>query len=404
MLNISLKIFGLTIFLGLFLGFGGLFILDLLFVQLNDQVGTETFFVSKDIEDYFSTNPSFSELSVFFVNLAKERGATYAFYILINANLPFGMDTHLLGHFVGGELYAQKGLEGLEVCTSDLGFACAHSIVIAALFENGLKIFDEINFICEQTEGPGSYAMCFHGFGHAVLAYAEYELPDAIELCKKVGTVKYNNYEIKECIGGVIMEMRGGIHDTDLWEANGLKYLDDDNPFTLCQASYIPLEAREVCYIYLTPFIFDSVGAKDFPTKEDYINALARCEEIELEEYREICYGGFAKEFVNLEYGRDVTKIESSTNEQLEHMAQACYLAPNEEGRSACIEHTIYALTRSGLYEYSLAGRYCSLVSEQYQDVCFRKVVNVVFQYRDTPVFRNEFCDYVETAYKPLCE
>ena len=61
--------------------------------------------------------------------------------------------------------------------------------------------------------------MCFHGFGHGVLAFSDYELPKALELCEKVGTEKYDYQEAKECVGGALMEMRGGMHNPVLMQS-----------------------------------------------------------------------------------------------------------------------------------------------------------------------------------------
>jgi hypothetical protein len=66
--------------------------------------------------------------------------------------------------------------------------------------------------------------MCFHGLGHGVLAYTEYDLEKAVDICKRTGTKQYNNEEYAECVGGAIMEIiGGGFHDPQKWAVQSKK-------------------------------------------------------------------------------------------------------------------------------------------------------------------------------------
>jgi hypothetical protein len=356
-----------------------------------------------EYQTFFDSNPTFPEAVAFFEDLANKNGASDALKVLIGANLPPGIDTHLMGHFVGNILYKQKGIAGLSDCTDDLGFACSHSIVISSLLENGLSVFDTINYVCKKSPGPGAYDMCFHGFGHGVLAFTDYQLPDAIKLCSKVGTKEYNNHESIECVGGVIMEMRGGIHDPEVWRMNGLKYLDKNDPTKMCEAEYMPNEFKSICYIYLTPFLFDSVSSNDIPTKNEYISAMTKCQQVVDTELRKACYGGFAKEFVSFEYGRDIRKIASSSENSLTHMWKACTSAPDTFGVEACIEYTIYALYRNGLYPPSLSARFCAVVSELHKNGCYQKAFEVVNSKQTEKGEFELFCQMLPGELKYLC-
>jgi hypothetical protein len=172
-----------------------------------------------DIEKLKDIEPNFAPIRAFFVTMAQEKGGVYAFEVLKRAPLPPNTDLHLLGHAVGDELYKQQKFEGMKHCTHDFRNACSHSIVVGALLEKGLAVFDDVNAVCKTAPGgPGAYTMCFHGFGHGVLAYTDYEVPEAVELCKRTGTAEFNFEEESQCIGGIVMEMYGGINDPATWE------------------------------------------------------------------------------------------------------------------------------------------------------------------------------------------
>ena len=96
---------------------------------------------------------SFSDLRDFFQDIAKEKGAEYAFEVLKQADVPSNTDMHLMGHAVGDILYQQKGLEGIKICTDDFRNACSHSIVVGLFSDNGDKALPEIAQACRQASG-----------------------------------------------------------------------------------------------------------------------------------------------------------------------------------------------------------------------------------------------------------
>lgn len=352
---------------------------------------------------YFKLNLTFPEVRDYLTQVAARDGAVSAFDVLIKNDLPRGIDSHLMGHFVGDLLYKEMGVTGLQHCTDDIGFACAHSIVINALLDFGDDFFMEVNQICKQATGNNSYSMCFHGFGHGVLAYNEYDLPQAIQDCTRVGTLEYDYHETRECIGGVIMEMRGGIHDEILWEENGKKYLDTDNPLTMCQASYMPDEYKSYCYLYITPFIFDSISTADIPPESAYKPAMSECENAALE-HQETCFGGFAKEYISFILGRDIKLVADLTDDQLTALWQSCQATDNPTGQAYCASYAVYNLYRSGTHPYEVSARYCSIVSERgSRSRCFHILEQQVMETDFPHAYKAEFCSFIETNHGYAC-
>ena len=90
-----------------------------------------------EVQSLQNKEMNFAELSKFFIALAKDKGGGYAYqalaYATMHALIPPNIDTHLLGHVVGDELFKQKGLDGMRVCTDDMRNACSHSIVVGGL-------------------------------------------------------------------------------------------------------------------------------------------------------------------------------------------------------------------------------------------------------------------------------
>ena len=349
---------------------------------------------------------SFGELSDYFGGLAREKGGAYAFEVLKRAAMPSDIDMHLLGHVVGDILFAQKGLEGIKVCTHDFRNACSHSIVVGLFLEQGETALPQIAEACYQAPGgSGAYTMCFHGLGHGVLAYAGYDLKKAVELCKKTGTPQYHQEESSQCIGGTIMEMISGINDPDLWLKQRPKYFRQGDPLYPCSADFIPKEARYLCYLYLTPHLFEAAGENTWTPTPD---AFPFCDALPVSDsrHRDACYGGFGKEFLGFVADRDIrtSSVENITKEQLRKIYELCLLAGNKEGTLSCINSATNSLYWGGENDRGAAIRFCTVLPDSfYQRACFLNLISTVDYYIKDPVYKTEFCGEIPQAFLKVC-
>ncbi|MBI3335613.1 MAG: hypothetical protein HY001_03900 [Candidatus Portnoybacteria bacterium] len=357
------------------------------------------------------SKPSFDELSNFFTQLAKEKRARYAFEILKAMPVFPNIDMHLLAHVVGDELFKQEGVKGIEICTEDFRNACSHSIVVGLFSEKGEAALPEIAAICLQAAGgSGAYTMCFHGLGHGILAWAGYELPKAVEICKKTGTIQHQNREAAECVGGAIMEMTGGVHDVRLRQEKSKIFLGNKgNSLYPCTSDFINKEISYMCYFYITPHLFELAGADlGSPQPEQFSKAFTFCETLPKNDKvsREACYGGLGKEFIGLILGRDIRKasIEGIRDDQLKQMYQWCLLTPNKEGSAACVLHIANSLYWGGENDRRLAIRFCSLIPDPYYGgSCFVNLIGAVGYYVQDAAYRRAFCEEIPDSFREEC-
>jgi len=379
----------------------------ILFVQKTDVV--QKIERQNNFEEIVALGDSFKDLSIYFTELAQNEGGVYAFSVLLEAPLPPNIDLHLLGHIVGDELYKQEGLDGMQYCTPDFRNACSHTIVIGALLETGDGVFDEINEVCKKAPGGrGAYTMCFHGFGHGVLAFNDYEVPDAVEMCKRVGTEPYRNREYVECVGGMVMEMVSGIHDRDVWEEKAKIYLADDNPLYLCSSDFIPEDSKAICYTYISPELFEAAGANQrSPTADDFSKAFEYCDTLDEGDMvgRNACYGGLGKEFVVLVQDRDIRDLSTMSDEQLETVTRWCDLAEYDLGIKACMSNALNSLYWGGENPIELPLRFCSLVSDNsMQNHCMNDLMNAASFYAPQGEYRETFCANLPEKYTQTCK
>ncbi len=363
----------------------------------------------KEVEELRGKNMDFTQLKNYFTALSNKKGAEYAFEVLKLAQIPPNTDLHLLGHVVGDILYKQQGADGIHVCTQDFRNACSHSVVVGLLLDHGTSIIPKVHDACHKAPGgKGAYTMCFHGFGHGVLAYTEYDLHKTVDICKMTGTAPYNNREYIECVGGAIMEMiSGGDHDRLQWTAQREKYFSADNPLYPCNADFIPEEAKPQCYDYLTPYLFEVAGADmGRPQPQDFEKAFTYCDLIPESETlnRSACFGGFGKEFTVLAQERDIRRIDQMNDEQLRRVYDWCTLGRSEEAINSCVSTAMGSLYWGGENDRRAAVKFCNLIpAGVQQDVCVRSLIGAVGFYISDVQYKKDFCTEVPKNYQTDC-
>lgn len=349
---------------------------------------------------------SFNELKKYFTDLANQKGAKEAFKVLKKASVAPNTDMHLLGHVVGDVLYTQQGLEGIKVCTEDFRNACSHSIVVGLFTDKGEAALPQITQACHQAPGgSGAYTMCFHGLGHGILAYTNYNLEEAVRICQKAGSED----EYTQCISGTIMEIiSGGDHDKVLWGRQRQKYLFADNPFYPCTADFIPTQAKNLCYNYLTPYLWEAVGADSNNFKDtDFVKSFALCSQLPQkdEQYKSSCYGGFGKEFTTLAQNKDIRKIDQMTDEQYLKVYKWCHLADDTEGIDACLGQALSSIFWGGENDRAASIRFCKVISKpESQKNCFQNLIGQVSTYIKDAKYRQTFCQEIPVEFSNECK
>jgi len=365
-----------------------------------------------ELEEINGQDLNFEELDKIFTEIAESKGAEYAFEVLRQAELPPNTDTHLLGHTVGDVLYKDKGIKGMVVCTDDFRNACSHSIVVGHLLENGESALGDIFKACRKAPGgSGAYGMCYHGLGHGVLAYADYDLEKAVALCENNKTIEGGGVESVECIGGIIMEIvSGGQHNPEAWGASRAKYLFGSNdPLYPCTASFMSPQARRQCLLYLTPHLWEYTSENiNEPRAEDFKIAFRLCDTLPTASAieKDACYGGFGKEFVGLVKSRDIRQIENFNHENSKQVYDWCLLAGEGDGIKACIRHVVNSLYWGGENSIDAPIVFCEEIREsQYQRECFEHLSGVVSYYSGGDINKvAELCGKIPEELRGYCK
>lgn len=348
---------------------------------------------------------TFKELSKYFTDVARRKGGAYAYRVLAQAHIPPNTDIHLLGHDIGDVLYDQKGSEGILDCTQEFRNACSHQIVINTLLENGPESLGEIVEICKRAPGgKNGYSLCFHGLGHGTLAYNGYDLAKGLEMCSRLG-VKGGD-EDTQCIGGSIMEMMAGIHDPEIWREQSKKYFSDSDPLAPCSSSVVPGRGKRVCYIYLTPHLFEFAGQKPGtpPTYETMKRAMSYCDKLSGSD-RNACYGGFGKEYAPMARGKDIRNLGDMSDAQHSTALYWCTLAGVRDGIESCITEGMRALYWAGDNDFHSPIRYCELADGWgFGGRCFESFIATVKANKSDKAYREQVCAELPVRRQGMCK
>ena len=351
----------------------------------------------------------FDEIAAFFRDVAKKKGAAYAFDLMKVAPIPPDIDVHLLAHEVGDILYKQQGADGVAVCTDDFRNACSHTIVVGLFREKGEAALPLIAEACHHAPGgTGAYTMCFHGLGHGILAATGYDLKRTVGICKKTGTSAYNKREYPECVGGAIMELTGGVHDPVERDREAKKYMTQNNPLSPCNRDFMDDAAGPVCYIYLTPHLFELAGVDiGNPLPQYFAKAFAFCSQIHSQEAdRDACFGGFGKEFIGIVRSRDARKstLQNMDSEKLSLIYTWCMKAGIDQGKGACLFSAASSLYWGGENGEELPLSFCSIIgNETYRDQCFGNLIGALHFYKSDPAMWQEACKKFPAYYQEQC-
>jgi hypothetical protein len=323
----------------------------------------------------------FNELRDRVVAATHAEGAVKILEWLEGAELPENTDLHLLAHAIGDVLYAQEGIEGIARCTPNFRNACSHAIVINALYEHGEEVIERVRAACQAAPGGiGAYTMCFHGFGHGVFTYFDFDIPRTISYCKRAGTENHGNREYIECVGGAIMELAYQIGEVEKKESIALdpiRSLALYDPVAFCLSTAIPEDVKLICITYITPLILKSVGLKNGePDSSVFAAAFKKCEVIPQQSraLRYACFGSFGKEFTPLAVSRDIRRVDRATDDIYRDAQKWCALARNDLGERACISEAVGSLFWGGENDSAASFRFCTLAEGDAQNACYERL------------------------------
>lgn len=159
---------------------------------------------------------------------------------------------HDRAHEIGRFSYEIFGPEAFKLCSSQCHSGCYHGAAEAFFASNGTaNLQQNLSLICQGQSNRFFSHQCIHGVGHGLMAWSNYELYDALNICDGLEGGEAQT----SCYTGVFMENIVGGLSVENAQANFspsrhyTKYLTSD-PHYPC--SQVPEKYKGSCYFLQT--------------------------------------------------------------------------------------------------------------------------------------------------------
>lgn len=288
---------------------------------------------------------------------------------------------HRAGH-IGYRLLGDKALiEYGPECQS--GYY--HGVIEAYFRDHGTKdLANSLESLCPVTQNSFFDHQCVHGIGHGLLAWTDYELPEALKACDQLPR------RTDSCWTGVFMENlsaqitkdptltsdpvgESGIHTT--------KYLSND-PLYPCNA--VGAAYQNSCYFLQTSRMLQIFG-------QDFGKIATACSTAP-PLHQSSCYASM---------GRDVGgRLTNDVPGQL----KACGQVKNQNYRIQCLNGAV----QNSFWDPSgqaTARSFCQLLQNpEEKQACYVTIFERANQLITAAEPQQQFCAAVETGYQPQCQ
>jgi plastocyanin len=284
-------------------------------------------------------------------------------------------DCHQTAHKAGHFGLALFGNEILKECDLTCHSGCYHGATEEYFKINGDKDLSEgLNTLCASTAGNAFYAhQCYHGLGHGLMAWTNYDLPEALKTCDLLKVSQGS------CWTGVFMENIVAGLATDKGDVHITAYKNDDPlyPCTIVDEKY-----KISCYFLQTSRMMQMYGV-DFKKMADACSLAPK-------EYRFSCFQSM---------GRDVSSAYRITPER---SIKECGYAPKEY-RIDCLNGAV----QDALWDISgqdTAITFCKLLTDKTEkDSCYNTIIPRMREVAHNDAEKQIFCGKVETSYRSIC-
>jgi hypothetical protein len=284
---------------------------------------------------------------------------------------------HDAAHRVGRYAYEISGNEAFQTCSAECHSGCYHGATELFFKVNGTAQLNEnLPTICSFSTNDFYSHQCVHGIGHGLMAWTNYELPEALAHCD----VLESPIGRESCYTGVFMENVVGTLGEGA-EGHFTNYLNDD-PHYPC--SLVDEKYKGACYFFQTSRMMTLLAG-------DFTKIAATCLTAP-EQFRGHCFGSMGRDVGGTHRGDPAGSIA------------ACQSAPAGTYRNDClsgaVQDTFWDPAGQGV-----ALSFCALLHEaDEKDRCYNTIFERAPQVLTSAAELTAFCQNVEAAFRQQCE
>lgn len=289
-------------------------------------------------------------------------------------------EAHEIGR-IGYKIYREKAF---QMCDASCHSGCYHGAMETFLSENGTADLNKsIERICNSFDTHFGRFECLHGVGHGVLAYLDYDLPEAISECEKLD----GSFAQSSCFGGMFMEniltgqgLGAGKRD------HGTSWVNREDPYFPCNKIKDSPDLQYQCYQMQTSWML-TIFAYDFALVAKACLAVPQ-------DYISVCFKSF---------GRDAA---GQTLRNPEGIVKLCNSVPRtKDYYEQCVIGAVNVIVDFwGPDLKNQATALCRALPEQGKKACYEIVAGRLPDLFQSSEEAREICYNFEEAYRYLCK
>lgn len=312
---------------------------------------------------------------VLLARFVREYGPASVIKILSENAFRVGGDCHPRAHDLGRVSYTLFGAAAFSLSGHECQSGGYHGATEALFRERGTAdLRSQIPLVCGSNLNRFFRHQCIHGVGHGLMAWTNYELLEALEICDRLsGAV-----DPQSCYSGVFMEnVVGGLSGA---MGHFTSYLSDDPHFP-CDI----LEDRHVapCYFYQTSRMVQLFAG-------DFQQVAVACSQAPATAQR-LCFQSM---------GRD---IGGASRKNPRQAIRLCAFVEDSRYHLDCLEGAVQdSFWDVGADDDALT--FCGLVAEgDEKRRCYATIVERAGQLYESPDGVRAFCARLEEGYREGC-
>ena len=288
-----------------------------------------------------------------------------------------GTDTcHDRAHDIGRLSYQKFGAPAFALAGHECRSGGFHGALEARFAERGTaNLAADVAILCSWSSDPFTRHQCLHGVGHGVMAWTNYEIHQALDLC---ATVPGGRTDQGSCYGGVYMEnVVGGLTAV---MGHTTQWLRDDDPVYPCNV--VKPEYQPDCYLFQTSRMSQLLNY-------DFAAVSKLCTQAPSPS-QQSCWSSL---------GRDIShfsRLDPSAS------ISACQHAPPGEPRTTCLAGAV----QNGFWEQHGADRsvtFCGMLTDNAATECYRTIITRARSLFPNPAGFEQFCETLPETRQRSC-
>jgi len=295
-------------------------------------------------------------------------------------------DCHQEAHAIGRDGYKIFGEKAFQECDASCHSGCYHGAMEGFLNEKGTgDLAANISHVCDLFDTRFGKFECLHGVGHGILAYVDYDLPEAIKECKNLkdwfGTVS--------CYGGMFMEnvLTGQGLGASTKADHATSWVNRADAQYPCNKIDQDYDVQYQCYQMQTSWMLTIYNYDFDKVAKECLNAPANM--------ISVCFKSF---------GRDAS---GNSLRNVPKIIETCGKVPTGNGyRNQCIVGAVNVIV--DFWGPSLKGQateLCiNLTDPATKDICYQTLASRIPDLVNTVDGRAAICNTFEVSYQNKCQ